>query len=254
MGSRSRQIRYTVDNTPEVRRMIPRLLLTAAATALTAYSASGGHADARFDTKLSPDQKIRQAINRLTFGARPGDVDEVRRMGVEKWIEMQLHPERIAENPLLPARLKPFESIRLDGAAILKQYYPQYPPGMMRPVTLNDLLPGDQFRKVYSGTAEQRRAAIKALDPAVRVKVLPMLPPQVLEDLPELQKEQTEARKAAEEERQAEMRRLRPPINELLTPDQVRIATRGTPAERAALFDSLSQEKFEKVAATLPPD
>jgi len=41
------------------------------------------------------DQQIRQALDRLTFGARPGDYEHVRAMGVDAWIAMQLDPERI---------------------------------------------------------------------------------------------------------------------------------------------------------------
>ncbi|MDP9170267.1 MAG: DUF1800 domain-containing protein [Acidobacteriota bacterium] len=58
-------------------------------------------ADNPFQTRLSSDQRILHALNRLTFGPRPAELDEVRRAGVEKWIELQLHPERIAENPVL---------------------------------------------------------------------------------------------------------------------------------------------------------
>jgi uncharacterized protein (DUF1800 family) len=34
-------------------------------------------------------------LNRLAFGPRPGDVERIRRIGVDRWIEQQLHPERI---------------------------------------------------------------------------------------------------------------------------------------------------------------
>src|SRR5271156_1426515 len=59
------------------------------------------HAGGPFDTKLPPDRQIVQALNRLAFGPRPGDVEEVRRIGIQKWIDLQLHPQSIAENPLL---------------------------------------------------------------------------------------------------------------------------------------------------------
>ena len=36
-------------------------------------------------------------LNRLTFGARPGDAEKVRAMGIDKWIDLQLHPERISD-------------------------------------------------------------------------------------------------------------------------------------------------------------
>jgi uncharacterized protein (DUF1800 family) len=231
-----------------------RLLLLAATAVFAANGASpGGNAGGRFDIKLSPEQKIRQAINRLTFGARPGDFEEVRRLGVEKWIELQLHPERIAENPAVADRLQPLESIRLDNAGIQKKYYVR-PQMAMRLPSLNELLPGDQMRKVMNGTAEVRRATLMGLDPDVRTKVLPMLPQNVLEDLPELQKAQEEARKKTQEERQMELRRRQPPLGDLLSPDQVRIARTGTFEQRSALFNSLDSEKLEKVAASLSPE
>jgi len=41
------------------------------------------------------DQQVIHVLNRLGFGPRPGDVDAVRRMGVDTWIDQQLHPDRI---------------------------------------------------------------------------------------------------------------------------------------------------------------
>jgi hypothetical protein len=49
-----------------------------------------------FSQPLSKDQEVLHALNRLTFGPRPGDVEAVRKMGLKKWIDQQLHPERIA--------------------------------------------------------------------------------------------------------------------------------------------------------------
>ena len=61
--------------------MMKRMLLTAAVAVLAANSASrDGNPPARFDAKLSPEERIRQALNRLTFGARPGDMEAVRRL------------------------------------------------------------------------------------------------------------------------------------------------------------------------------
>jgi uncharacterized protein (DUF1800 family) len=230
-------------------------LVASAALALAARAAfSAGNPDGRFEIKLSPEQRIQQALNRLTFGARPGDLEEVRKLGVEKWIELQLHPERIPENPALDAKLKPLESIRLDSAEILKQYFPQFPPGFNRPTPINELLPGEQMRKVFNGTAEERRAAILALDSEKRMKVLAMVPPNVVEGLPDLQKEQAAARQQQEEQRRMEMRQMRPPLMDLLDPAQAEIALRGTSAERAALFAKLDSDKLRKVAAVLPPE
>jgi uncharacterized protein (DUF1800 family) len=45
--------------------------------------------------ELLPDEQVQQVLNRLAFGARPGDAEKVRAMGVDKWIDLQLHSERI---------------------------------------------------------------------------------------------------------------------------------------------------------------
>jgi len=43
------------------------------------------------------DQQILHALNRLAFGPRPGDVQKVRAMGLDSWIEQQLAPARIPD-------------------------------------------------------------------------------------------------------------------------------------------------------------
>ena len=47
--------------------------------------------------ELTRDQRVRQAISRLSFGARPGDFDRVSAMGVDRWIDQQLAPETIRD-------------------------------------------------------------------------------------------------------------------------------------------------------------
>ena len=45
--------------------------------------------------ELLPEQQIQQVLNRVGYGPRPGDVERVRAVGVERWIEFQLKPEKI---------------------------------------------------------------------------------------------------------------------------------------------------------------
>ena len=137
-----------------------RLVLASAAMALAAIAATT--TDNPFQTRLSADRRIVHVLNRLTFGPRPGDVDEVRKAGVEKWIDLQLHPDRISENPALDAKVKPLETLRMEPAQIIKDYSPMRVAPPFTPLT--ELLPGDQFRKVMNGTAEQRQKAIAALE------------------------------------------------------------------------------------------
>ena len=51
-------------------------------------------------TQLTEDEAIVHALNRLAYGPRPGDVERIRQMGLEKWIEQQLHPESIDDQAL----------------------------------------------------------------------------------------------------------------------------------------------------------
>src|SRR5689334_22982378 len=44
---------------------------------------------------LTEEQKIVHALNRLGFGPRPDDVQKVRAMGLTRYIDLQLNPERI---------------------------------------------------------------------------------------------------------------------------------------------------------------
>ena len=43
------------------------------------------------------DQQVRHVLNRVAFGARPGDVERVRAVGVDRWIALQLQPSRIRD-------------------------------------------------------------------------------------------------------------------------------------------------------------
>ena len=48
-------------------------------------------------TNSNEQRRAIHALNRLTFGPRPGDVQHVITIGVDQWIDLQLHPERINE-------------------------------------------------------------------------------------------------------------------------------------------------------------
>jgi uncharacterized protein (DUF1800 family) len=207
-----------------------------------------------FEAKLPADRQIVHVLNRLTFGPRPGDVEEVRRIGLEKWIAVQLHPESISENPILETRLQPYETLRMDSTAVLKDYMqPQVMMAALQNPNQMNLMGPEERRKVMNGTAEERKAALDAMDPDKRRKVLLTLPPTNLESLPEYKKEADDAHKAQRDAIQAENRKTNPPIEDLLTPDQLVIARLGKPEQLKALFSELEPEKRARVAAALPP-
>src|SRR5580704_4387424 len=62
-----------------------------------------------------------QALNRLTFGPRPGDIQQVTAMGVDRWIDLQLHPEKIPDDAM-EARLAPFRTLRMSSKEIVEEF------------------------------------------------------------------------------------------------------------------------------------
>jgi len=50
-------------------------------------------------TSAAEQKRAVHALNRLTFGARPGDVQQVVTMGVHRWIDLQLHPKKLPITP-----------------------------------------------------------------------------------------------------------------------------------------------------------
>jgi len=68
------------------------------------------------------DATIAHVLNRLGYGARPGDIEKVRQAGVINYIEQQLHPERIADSAL-EARLEPFTTLGISQSALAREYF-----------------------------------------------------------------------------------------------------------------------------------
>jgi uncharacterized protein (DUF1800 family) len=168
------------------KRLIPLLLLPALVA-----GAAKTNSWRLFEKKLSTEKKTLHALNRLTFGPRPGDLEAVRKMGLKKWLDRQLHPERLPENPALLAKLKPLDTLRMTTQDILANYpppqvlqavarggrgaiLPQDPVqraraermaemvkqrregGVAKPKRLDELLEPDQISVVRSGSEEEK--------------------------------------------------------------------------------------------------
>ncbi len=72
-------------------------------------------------TELSEQEAISHALNRLAYGARPGDAERIREMGLEKWIERQLHPESI-DDSALEQRLERYPTLKMSSKELLETY------------------------------------------------------------------------------------------------------------------------------------
>lgn len=141
-----------------------------------------------FMKPLSKEACERHALDRLSFGGRPGDLGELRKVGLKKWLNLELHPERVVENPELATRLEPLESLRLS----IHDTYTHYPPPqMIRAIARgNASLPGDaELRAVVQRLAERYEVKKQAVsnsedpEPEPKIKLTQILSAQQIEIL-----------------------------------------------------------------------
>jgi uncharacterized protein (DUF1800 family) len=136
------------DNRPE-RSMISRPLLTLLAACALAPAV---HA-----APLLPEQQAVHVLNRLAFGPRPGDVERVQRMGVQAYIDEQLHPEAIPLPPELTARLDALETTRRSAGGALRDYLE------LRRDVRNEEEGAKQRRRIEQGRAAREEAEARLL-------------------------------------------------------------------------------------------
>jgi uncharacterized protein (DUF1800 family) len=74
--------------------------------------------------ELPADQQIIQVLNRLTFGPKPGDVQKVRAIGLENWIDQQLRPDKINDSGM-EQFIARYPAINQDQNDLLRQYAEQ---------------------------------------------------------------------------------------------------------------------------------
>lgn len=137
------------------RRMVVALIVALAIPVPPALAASpapvapakpeGAKAGA---TKLNANQRVVHLLNRLSFGPTPEEIAAVKRLGVDGWLNQQLHPERISDNAL-EARLEQFPALQLPVALLLQRF----PNGAEIRQTANGKLamPGDPVLKAIYG-------------------------------------------------------------------------------------------------------
>ena len=83
------------------------------------------------------------ALDRLTFGPRPGDADTVSAMGADKWIELQLHPDKI-DNGAIEARLEQYRTLRMSS----REMATDFPPNPLLKAAMEGkvVVPHDPYR------------------------------------------------------------------------------------------------------------
>jgi len=194
---------------------------------IATYAARAEKAEAdatrHFLQEIPSNERILQALNRLTFGPHPGDAAAVRAMGLKKWIELQLHPDQVPENPVLAEKLKYLDSLGMTSGQLVRNYPA---PQIVRLMVAGQLpFPSDPERQAMIrklvAKAEQKQAQGQPGDAAANLNV-PAKPP------------------------------AQQKLAEILTPDQIRTLRQGTPAERVAFFETLPRDTQDEAIAAMP--
>jgi uncharacterized protein (DUF1800 family) len=243
------------------RLLICTLALTQLCDALPSFAAKKNPPDPRTVTVKMPappklkqvqgDERILHALDRLTFGPRPGELEEVKTMGLDAWIAQQLHPATI-DDFALEERLEKFPAMRLNEEDLTRKF----PPGSVIRQVENGKISVPLFntteRAIYENQlvadrTKQEQDKAKAKNAAAPVVNNPSVPPPPATPVPVLppvlsDAEVTSLLSLAPGPRMAKLLSL--PAGEY-TPLRHQL----TPAQRTGLDDGMSPEQRETLIA-----
>ena len=120
------------------RKTLPAALVIASVLTQTlAAFADGKNAKKR---SLTDEQQTIHVLNRLGFGARPGDIERVKSMGLKDYINQQLNPEKINDT-VAENKIKDLGVMSMTTAELYEKF-PQ-PGQLLRQLQARGMLNGD---------------------------------------------------------------------------------------------------------------
>jgi uncharacterized protein (DUF1800 family) len=150
------------------------IFLTMSPRADAGNAASGGTAEAEKNSKsfagslpitqLSEDEAILHALDRMAYGPRPGDVERIKKMGLEKWITEQLNFNS-GDDPDLDPKLSEFKTLRMSSEELLAKY-----PALNQVAKKQGMTP-DQYKQQLQEQIQAKRQELRRQgeDPAQAV-------------------------------------------------------------------------------------
>ncbi|MBS1996822.1 MAG: DUF1800 domain-containing protein [Cyanobacteria bacterium SZAS LIN-2] len=88
-------------------------------SASVADASAAGNPTAR---SMNSDQQIVHLLNRITFGARPGDVERVKQQGIRNYIAAQLNPESIPESPEVLSKVQNTHLLNVSSMQAIAEF------------------------------------------------------------------------------------------------------------------------------------
>jgi uncharacterized protein (DUF1800 family) len=98
-----------------------KMALAAGTTAILLLGANRQNLSLSATSFPNDDKTIVHVLNRIGFGPRPMDIERVRAMGLQAYIDQQLHPERIVDAST-EERLTSFPTLRMSSREIVQEF------------------------------------------------------------------------------------------------------------------------------------
>ena len=205
--------------------------------------------------QMDDDKKIAHALNRFTFGPRPGDVDHVRQMGLDRWFEQQLRPDKV-DDKALEARLGAYPTLAMSTQEMIKKFPP--PQAIKAVIDGKMPMPRDpEERAVYQKQIEiyQQRQTAKAEKGGGGDVQGDDAPQDMM--TPEQQAERRRMRMDAEAKADA-MLEMTPEqrVQELsrMSPQELRMFNRSlTPEDKQKFMSEFTPQQRDQVMAMIAP-
>jgi uncharacterized protein (DUF1800 family) len=195
-------------------------------------------------SQMGERQQAMHALNRLTFGPRPGDVDRVMAMGVERWIDLQLNPNKI-DDSALEARLSQYRTLKMNARELADNFPP---PQVLKAVADGKMrMPNDPDRRAvyeaaldrYQNSQDKKGAAAEAQKQADQQNMNP----------DEMSAEQKQARREARLHSRQQADRLM-----AMSPDdRMNAILKMPPEERMEIVKGLNQQERMDLADGMSP-
>src|SRR5437763_6784404 len=233
--------------------LIIATLLSTAAALLAADKKSKSKKNANAPVQMDDTKKALHALNRFTFGPRPGDLEAVRSIGLDKWFDQQLHPDKI-DDGAIEARLSPFRTLKMSPREMVENFPP---PQVLKAVENGRIsMPSDPGKRaIYQArmAAYEARQQNKA-DAGAGAKANDDQDMKAMaQDDEKLTPEQRQSRlKQREDQMYADLEG--PSLMDLSPDERYKKVLKMTPEERQSMARSLRGEEGMKLMDGMKPE
>nr|MBA3601554.1 DUF1800 family protein [Acidobacteriota bacterium] len=124
-----------------IHKITAFLMLTAMFSPIFTVGATAQMMQKTSAKQLTEDQKILHVLNRLGFGAREGDVERVKAIGINKYIEQQLNASSINDQTA-EAKVKNLDVLKMSNEELFAKY-PNQAAVLLAVAQKNNLDKGD---------------------------------------------------------------------------------------------------------------